>query len=67
MGTILTAANQGATLMDGDFPAATWVRAAVNYAVPFLVSSIGYLAPLRTVPTDRGEAPSDRPGAAAGG
>jgi hypothetical protein len=29
---------------------ATWMRVAVNYVVPFAVSSIGYLAPSTRAP-----------------
>jgi hypothetical protein len=47
VGTILTAVNQGSVIAAGDASAATWIRAGVNYAVPFIVSSIGYLAPFR--------------------
>jgi hypothetical protein len=47
VGTILSAVNQGSVIVSGDATAATWVRVGVNYLVPFLVSSIGYLAPFR--------------------
>ncbi len=47
VGTILTIVNQGAVIARGDASIATWIRAAVNYLVPFVVSSIGYLAPFR--------------------
>lgn len=47
VGTILTLVNQGSVVVDGDASAATWIRVAVNYLVPFIVSSIGYLAPFR--------------------
>jgi low temperature requirement protein LtrA len=47
VGTILTAVNQGSVIADGHASAATWIRVGVNYAVPFIVSSIGYLAPFR--------------------
>lgn len=50
VGTILSAVNQGAQIVGGEATAATGIRIAVNYLVPFLVSSIGYLAPFR-VPT----------------
>jgi hypothetical protein len=53
VGTVLTLVNQGSVIAGGDSPAVTWVRVGVNYLVPFLVSSVGYLAPFR----DRGEAP----------
>lgn len=44
VGTLLSAVNQGHLLLDGATDAATWVRVAVNYAVPFCVASIGFLA-----------------------
>lgn len=47
VGTILTAVNQGSVIVGGDASAATWARVCVNYVVPFVVSSIGYLAPFR--------------------
>ena len=47
VGTILTLVNQGSVIAGGDATAATWVRVAVNYLIPFVVSSIGYLAPFR--------------------
>ncbi len=50
VGTILTVVNQGSVIAGGDATAATWVRVGVNYVVPFVVSSIGYLAPFRRRP-----------------
>ncbi len=47
VGTILTLVNQGSVIAGGDATAATWVRVGVNYLIPFVVSSIGYLAPFR--------------------
>ena len=47
VGTILTLVNQGSVILGGDATAVTWVRVCVNYVVPFIVSSIGYLAPFR--------------------
>lgn len=48
VGTILTAINQGSVIVGGDATIATWVRVACNYAIPYVVASIGYLAPSRT-------------------
>ena len=57
VGTILTLVNQGAVIVGGDPSVATWLRVGVNYLVPFVVSSIGFLAPFRCRPerdqTDR--------------
>lgn len=47
VGTILSIVNQGATIASGDATAMTAMQVGVNYLVPFLVSSIGYLAPFR--------------------
>lgn len=47
VGTILTIVNQGTIIADGDATIATWIRVVVNFVVPFIVSSIGYLAPFR--------------------
>lgn len=45
VGTVLCAVNQGATLAEG----AAWVRMVINYLVPFLVASVGYLGARRGV------------------
>jgi hypothetical protein len=50
VGTILSAVNQGSLIVAGDATAATWVRVAVNYLTPFVVTSIGYLAGCRAEP-----------------
>ncbi|GIU89781.1 MAG: hypothetical protein KatS3mg010_0880 [Acidimicrobiia bacterium] len=34
-------------LLAGAATPVTWVRVGFNYAVPFIVSSVGYLAPFR--------------------
>ena len=47
VGVILTLVNQGSVIAGGDATAVTWVRVGVNFLVPFLVSSVGYLAPFR--------------------
>jgi hypothetical protein len=47
VGTLLSAVNEGAALA-GDKPGtATLLRVVANFVVPFLVASIGYLAPFR--------------------
>ena len=48
VGTILSAANQGTVIAEGHSSWVTWVRVAVNYATPFVVASLGYLAGCRT-------------------
>lgn len=50
VGTVLSGVNQGAILVSGEATTGTWVRVAVNYAVPFLVSSYGYLTARRIAP-----------------
>ncbi len=47
VGTILSLVNQGAVIAGGSATAVTAARVAVNYLVPFIVASIGYLAPFR--------------------
>lgn len=47
VGTILSLVNQGEIIVSGDATTGTWVRVLVNYFVPYVVSSIGYLAPFR--------------------
>lgn len=53
VGTILSAVNQGETIVDGSATWLTWVRVGVNYCVPFCVASIGFLAACRIPPPDR--------------
>jgi hypothetical protein len=48
VGTVLSIVNQGAVVAAGDATEATAMRIGVNYLIPFVVSSIGYLAPFRT-------------------
>lgn len=50
VGTILTLVNQGSVVIGDNATVVTWLRVAVNYLVPFIVSSIGYLAPFRCRP-----------------
>ncbi len=47
VGTVLSVVNQGAVVTGGDATAGTWLRIAVNYAVPFVVASVGYLSARR--------------------
>jgi hypothetical protein len=44
VGIILTLINQGSVITAGDATAATWVRCALNFIVPFLVSNAGLLS-----------------------
>lgn len=47
VGTLLTVANQAGVLMNGDQTSLTWVRIGFNYLTPYVVASLGYLAPFR--------------------
>ena len=48
VGTILTAINQADVILRGEASAATVVKGALNYVVPFIVSNLGLLAGART-------------------
>ncbi len=50
VGTVLSAVNQGEILLGGVAGPATWVRIGVNYLVPFLVASYGFLSARRVPP-----------------
>jgi hypothetical protein len=44
VGTILTLINQLDVIVKGDATTLTWVKAGLNYCVPFIVSNLGLLA-----------------------
>lgn len=48
VGTLLTVVNQAEVILDGEATWVTAVRVACNYLIPYVVASIGYLAPFRT-------------------
>lgn len=48
VGTLLSIVNQGSVLLAGEATTSTAIRIAINYLIPFVVASIGYLAPFRT-------------------
>ncbi len=50
VGTVLSAVNQGDVLVSGAAGGSTWIRIAVNYLVPFLVASFGFLSARRVPP-----------------
>jgi hypothetical protein len=56
VGCVLTAINQLDVFLRGDATAATFVKTALNFCVPFVVSNLGLLAGKR--PEVRGAAPS---------
>jgi len=43
-GTILTLINELDVILAGDASAITWIKAGLNYCVPFAVSNLGLLA-----------------------
>lgn len=44
VGVVLTVINQGGVIAAGDATTGTWVRCALNFVVPFLVSNAGLLS-----------------------
>lgn len=49
VGTILTAINQADVVLGGDAATLTWIKAGLNYCVPFVVSNLGLLAGRRFI------------------
>lgn len=47
VGTVLSAVNEGAEIANGSFGATTVIRIVVNFAVPYVVASFGYLSACR--------------------
>jgi hypothetical protein len=48
VGVVLTAINQLDVILRGDATAATWLKCAMNFAVPFIVSNLGLLTARRS-------------------
>ena len=44
VGLLLTAINQLDVILRGDATAATWVKCALNFVVPFVVSNLGLVS-----------------------
>ncbi|HZA89230.1 MAG TPA: nitrate/nitrite transporter NrtS [Solirubrobacterales bacterium] len=44
VGVVLTLINQADVIIRGDATAVTWIKAAGNFVVPFIVSNLGLLA-----------------------
>jgi hypothetical protein len=44
VGVVLTLINQGGVIFAGHATATTWIRCALNFVVPFLVSNAGLLS-----------------------
>jgi hypothetical protein len=47
VGCVLSAINEGARIASGHVAWTTWLQVALNFLVPFLVSSYGYLSAAR--------------------
>jgi hypothetical protein len=60
VGVVLTLINQVDVIVGGDATAVTWVKAAGNFVVPFVVSNLGLLAGKRA---ERSPDARDRPAA----
>jgi hypothetical protein len=58
VGIVLTAINQLDVILRGDATSITWVKAGLNYCVPFVVSNLGLLAGKRA--ELEGAPPEDR-------
>ena len=60
VGVILTLINHADVIIGGDATTDTWVKAAGNFLVPFIVSNLGLLAGKHA---ERSPDPRDRPAA----
>ena len=47
VGVVLTGINEGDSFIHGNFSAATGIKMALNFLVPFVVSNLGVLAGTR--------------------
>ena len=54
VGTVLSAVNQASVIVTGHATGGTWLRVAVNYTVPYVVASAGFLSARRERP-DHGD------------
>ena len=57
VGCVLSAINEGTQIAAGQAGWLTWIRVGLNFVVPFLVASYGYLTAAR-VPGRRGPLPA---------
>lgn len=55
VGTLLVVLNQGSTVLAGHVDATVLGRAFLNYLVPYVVSSVGYLRALNALADQRGD------------
>ena len=53
VGCVLSAINEGARIASGHTGWPTWVQVGLNFVVPFLVSSYGYLSAAHPAAVDR--------------
>jgi hypothetical protein len=53
VGTLLTLINQLDVIVKGNADTLTWVKAGLNYCVPFVVSNLGLLAGKRAEARNR--------------
>jgi len=61
VGTVLSLVNQAQVVAGGHADGATWARIGINYAIPFIVASIGYLAPFRSRESRQADTSVDLP------
>ena len=47
VGTVLSAINEGSIVVSGHTGTSTWTRVGLNFVVPYIVASIGFVSPLR--------------------
>ncbi len=59
VGLVLTAINQGSVIASGHATAMTWLRCALNFVVPLIVSNAGLLSG-RARPSGDGATPGPR-------
>jgi hypothetical protein len=55
VGTILTAVNQADAFLGDDYTPWIWLKVALNYLIPFVVSSAGFISAARRQPRDAGD------------
>jgi hypothetical protein len=55
VGLVLTAINQLDVILGGDATTGTWIKAGLNFCVPFVVSNLGLLAGKRAEQEATGE------------
>ena len=60
VGVILTLINQADVIIGGDATAVTWIKAAGNFVVPFIVSNLGLVAGKRAERDVRARPPAAR-------